>query len=168
MPDFDVSSSRLKMKPYNGDSASQPMSRMGRGPSLDYITYAPGPREVAARNAVGGAAASALRMGSEALNSYALTHWVAKWLENNETKILSKMMEKGDGAFVVQVNYMESDAFETRTYLSRDIYLLGTVPKVSDAGKILTPDLMYGPKMDIQRPNNSIKLRYAYLVGERA
>ncbi|MCF1466166.1 hypothetical protein GOZ89_03865 [Agrobacterium vitis] len=167
MPDFDVSSSRLKMKPFNSNDVSEPMSRMGRGPSLDYITYAPGPREVASRNAVGGAAASVLRMGSEALNSYALTHWAKKWLENNETKILAKLMETGDGAFVVQVNYMESDANETRTYLSRDIYLLGTVPKTSDAGRILTADLMYGPKIDAQRPNNSIKFRYAYLVGER-
>ncbi|MBP1853440.1 hypothetical protein [Rhizobium halophytocola] len=166
MPDFNVESDRLKMRIANPDDQSKAMTRMGRGPSLDYITYAPGPRDVGARNARGGAAAAGLRMAAEAFNSYSLHHWLEKWLENNQGKILEAMMAKGHRAFVVQFNYSENNFAETRSYFPRNAFLAGTVPTAADSGEVLTAQFMYGPKADAIPPNSSTKFRYAYLVGE--
>lgn len=165
MPDFSVSSPQLLVRPAK-QTELPPLKRMGRGPSLDYLTYANGPRQVGARNAVAGGVASFLRMGAEWANEKSLSVWLRKWLENNEQTIVQKLQQHGHRAFVVQVNYAVSDSFEVRHFMGRNIYLLGTVPTTSDVGQILTEQLLYGARVD-EIPRNGTRFQYAYLVGER-
>ncbi len=164
MPNFSTSSDRLQVRPVQQNELP-PIKRMGRGPSFDYLSYENGPRQMATRaNAVGGAA-SLFRMGMEALNERSLGVWLRKWLQNNEATITQKMQQHGHAAFVLQVNYAVSDSFETRQFMARDIYLLGTVPSTKDAGQILTAEKLYGPSVDAI-PNRGTRFQYAYLVGE--
>ncbi|SFU10949.1 hypothetical protein [Mesorhizobium sp. YR577] len=166
MPNFSVSSPKLRVRPL-AEADLAPVKRMGRGPSLEHLTYASGPREFGARNATAGAAAALFRQGSEALNEYALTHALKVWLENNEAKIVAEMSASGSQAFVVQVNYAVTPSFETRVFMGRGIYLLGYAPSRSDVSKILTPERLYGPSVDATPSNRATKYVYAYLVGER-
>lgn len=164
MPNFAASSDKLQVRPVQQNELP-PIKRMGRGPSLDHFTYANGPRQTAMRanGAAGGAAL--FRMGMEALNEKSLNVWLRKWLENNENTIVQKMQQHGHSVFVLQVNYAVSDSFETRQFMSRDIYLLGTLPSTNDVGQILTPQKLYGPSADVT-PNRGTKFQYAYLVGQ--
>lgn len=166
MPNFNVSSSRLHVRPVR-QTELPPNRRMGRGPTFEYLAYRQGPREVGIRGAAGAGAAALFRMGAEAVNEYSLTPWLRTWLKNNEDKIVSQLDAEQHSVFVVQVNYAVAQTFETRAYLARSIHLLGTVPGVDDVDDILTEDLLYGPKVDAIPPNNATRFLYAYLVGVR-
>ncbi|MEO9338549.1 hypothetical protein ABFT80_13990 [Mesorhizobium sp. SB112] len=166
MPNFDVSSQKVHVRPVH-QSELPPLRRMGRGPNLDYMTYASGPRQMGARNARAGARGSALQMVMSAANENSLAVWLKGWLRNNETSIVQQMEAKGHSTFVLQVNYQVSDSFENRVFESRDIYLLGTVPTQNDVGTILTEERLYGPQMDVTPRTKLTKLQYAYLVGRK-
>lgn len=167
MPNFNVSSSRLHLRPAAHSELSPPRRRMARGPSFEYLSYGAGPREFAARNAAAGSAVALFRQGAEALNEYSLTPWLRNWLKKNESSIISQMDEKGHSAFVVQVNYAVANSFETRVFMSRSIHLLGTVQALDDVSAILTPERLYGPKVDEIPPNRVTRFEYEYLVGQR-
>jgi hypothetical protein len=166
VPNFNVSSVKLHVRPVN-ETELPPHPRMGRGPSFEYLTYRRGPREAGARGAAAGGAAALFRMGAEAVNEYSLTPWLRNWLKNNESDIIAELDEKQHSVFIVQVNYAVAYTFETRAFLARDIYLLGTVPTLGNVNDILTADRLYGPKVDAIPPNNATRFQYAYLVGVR-
>ncbi len=164
MVDFSVSSPALQMEPVR-QTDLPPMRRAGRGPSYDYFSYPSGPREFAARNQAMGAAASLFRMFSEKANEMSLTHWLQRWLRNNEANIIREMDTNHHSVFVAQFNYSVTDG-ETRAYMARGAYLLGTVASRGEIGKILTPEVLYGPGMHETLPNGTL-FQMAYLVGGR-
>lgn len=165
MPSFDVSTDSFVVRPVRQDEVV-PVQRMGKGPDLSYMSQADGPRQLNARMAAGGAVAAAFSKISGGVNEYSLTVWLKKWLKANDSKIKQALLEKGHSAFALQVNYAVGNSFGTQMFMSRDIYLLGTAPSSKEIGTILTPELMFGPKID-DVPNNATKFKYAHLVGER-
>ncbi|KQQ55173.1 hypothetical protein ASF69_18820 [Rhizobium sp. Leaf311] len=165
MPNFAVSTGSFTVRPVREDEVV-PVKRMGRGPDLSYLTQADGPRQLNSRMAVGGAVAAVFSQISGGVNEYSLSVWLKKWLKANDAKIKQAMLEKGHSAFAVQVNYAVGNSFGNQMFMSRDIYLLGTAPSAKEIGTVLTPELMFGPKID-DVPNNATKFKYAYLVGER-
>ncbi|MEZ2223275.1 hypothetical protein [Rhizobium sp. RCC_161_2] len=164
MVDFSVSSPALQMEPVR-QTDLPPIRRAGRGPSYDYFSYQSGPREFAARGQAMGAAASLFRMFSEKANEMSLTHWLQRWLRNNEPNIIREMDTNHHSTFVAQFNFSVSDG-ETRVFMARGAYLLGTVASRADVGKILTQDFLYGPRIDAIPPNGTL-FQTAYLVGGR-
>ncbi|MFT4180700.1 MAG: hypothetical protein QM636_02150 [Rhizobium sp.] len=164
MVDFSVSSPALQMEPAR-QTDLPPVKRAGRGPSYDYFSYQSGPREFAARGQAMGAAASLFRMFAEKTNEMSLTHWLKRWLGNNEAHIIREMDTNHHSTFVAQFNYSVSDG-ETRVLMARGAYLLGTVASRADVGKILTPDFLYGPRIDAIPPNGTL-FQTVYLVGGR-
>jgi hypothetical protein len=165
MPNFNVTTSQFRVRPVS-QSELPPVQAMGRGPSLDYLTYANGPRQFNSRMAAGGAVAAAVSSVSAGLNEASLTVWLKNWLKANQVKISEQLLRNNHSVFVIQVNYAVANSFGNRMFLSRDIYLLGTVPTVKQIDTILTADVLYGPKLDAI-PNNATQFQYAYLVGER-
>jgi hypothetical protein len=164
MVDFSVLSPALQMEPVK-QTDLPPVRRAGRGPSYDYFSYQSGPREFAARGQAMGAAASLFRMFSEKANEMSLTHWLQRWLRNNEAHIIRELDINHHSVFVAQFNYSVSDG-ETRVLMARGAYLLGTVPNRADIGKILTPQVLYGPGMHETLPNGTL-FQMVYLVGGR-
>lgn len=65
-----------------------------------------------------------------------------------------------------RLNYAVGNSFGTQVSMSRDNYLVGTVPTIFDASQILSREKMSGPFAD-GIPNHATKYLYAYLVGER-
>lgn len=165
MPNFAVSTDSFSVRPVRQDEVV-PVQRMGKGPDLSYMSLPDGPRQLNARMAAGGALAATVNKVSGGFNEYSLSVWLKKWLKANDAKIKQAMLEKGHSAFAVQVNYAVGNSFGNQMFMSRDIYLLGTAPSAKEIGTILTPELMFGPKID-DVPNNATKFKYAYLVGER-
>lgn len=164
MVDFSVSSPVLKMEPVK-QTDLPPIRRAGRGPSYDYFSWPSGPREYAARNQAAGAFASGLRSVMEKANEMSLTHWLTVWLRDNEAHIIREMDINHHSVFVAQFNYTVTDG-EARTYMARGAYFLGTVASRADIGKILTPEVLYGPSMRETVPNGTL-YQIAYLVGGR-
>ena len=165
MPNFNVTTPQFRVRPVS-QSELPPVQRMGRGPSLDHLTYANGPRQYNNRMAVGGAVAAAVSYVAGGINEASLSVWLKNWLKANQGKINQQLLRNQHSVFIVQVNYAVGNSFGNQMFLSRDIYLLGTVPTTKDVGIILTPDVLYGPQMDAI-PNYATKFQYAYLVGER-
>ena len=166
MPNFAVSTDSFTVRPVRQEEVV-PVQRMGRGPDLSYMSLPDGPRQLNARMAAGGAVAAVFSQISGGLNEGALSVWLRKWLRANDAKIKQALLEKGHSAFALQVNYAVGNSFGNQMFMARDIYLLGTAPSAKDIGSVLTPELMFGPKID-DVPNNATKFKYAYLVGERA
>jgi len=166
MPNFSVSTDSFVVRPVREDEVV-PVKRMGKGPDLSYMSLPDGPRQLNARMAVGGAIAAAVSQVSGGVNEYSLTVWLKKWLAANDARIKQAMLSKGHSAFALQVNYAVGNSFGNQMFMSRDIYLLGTAPSAKEIGSILTPELMFGPKID-DVPNYATKFKYTYLVGERA
>jgi len=164
MVDFSVSSPALQMELVK-QTDLPPARRVGRGPSYDYSSYQSDPREFAAHGKAMGAAASLFRMFSERANEMSLTHWLQRWLHNNEARIIREMDTSEHSAFVAQFNYSVSDG-ETRVLMARGAYLLGSVPNRADIGKILTPQVFYGPSMHETLSNGTL-FQIVYLVGGR-
>lgn len=152
MPNFSVSTDTFTVRPVRQDEVLAPQ-KMGRGPDLSYMSLPDGPRQFNQRAAA-------------ALNEGAISVWLRKWLQANETKIGQALLQHRHNAFALQVNYAVANSFGNQMFLSRDIYLLGTAPTAKDIGTVLTPDVMFGPKADVTT-NYATKLQYAYLVGER-
>lgn len=150
MPNFSVSTDTFTVRPVRQDEVLAPQ-KMGRGPDLSYMSLPDGPRQFNQR---------------AALNEGAISVWLRKWLQANETKIGQALLQHRHNAFALQVNYAVANSFGNQMFLSRDIYLLGTAPTAKDIGTVLTPDVMFGPKADVTT-NYATKLQYAYLVGER-
>ncbi len=165
MPNFSVSTDTFTVRPVRQDEVLAPQ-KMGRGPDLSYMSLPDGPRQFNQRAAVGGAAAAVFSQAAAALNEGAISVWLRKWLQANETKIGQVLLQHRHNAFALQVNYAVANSFGNQMFLSRDIYLLGTAPTAKDIGTVLTPDVMFGPKADVTT-NYATKLQYAYLVGER-
>ncbi|NTJ44611.1 hypothetical protein G6L28_18615 [Agrobacterium larrymoorei] len=165
MPNFAVSTRTFSVRPVKQDEIV-PVQTMRRGPDSSYQSLPDGPRQYNARLAVGGARAAVVSQAMGMANEHSLSVWLKKWLDVNETKIQEALLSNGHSAFALQVNYAVGNSFGNRMFMSRDIYLLGTVPTKADIGTILTNELMFGPKVDAV-PNNATKFQYAYLVGER-
>ncbi len=165
MPNFSVSTDTFTVRPVRQDEVLAPQ-KMGRGPDLSYMSLPDGPRQFNQRAALGGAAAAVFSQAAAALNEGAISVWLRKWLQANETKIGQALLQHRHNAFALQVNYAVANSFGNQMFLSRDIYLLGTAPTAKDIGTVLTPDVMFGPKADVTT-NYATKLQYAYLVGER-
>lgn len=165
MPDFAVSTDFFVVRPVRQEEVI-PVQRMGRGPDSSYMSLPDGPRQFNSRMAAGGAVAAAFSQISSGVNEYSLSVWLKKWLKAHDAKIRQAMMEKGHGAFALQVNYAIGNSFGNQVFMSRDIYLLGTAPTAKEIGTVLTPEVMFGPKID-DVPNYATKFKYAYLVGER-
>jgi hypothetical protein len=165
MPNFSVQSDKLIVRPVQ-QSDIEPPKGMKKGPDLRYMTLPDGPRQFNDRMQRGGAVAAAVQYAATSLNEASVSVWVRKWLQAHEVEIQEKMLKQGHGAFVLQVNYAVGNSFGTQVFMSRDIYLLGTIPMTTDAKQILTPEKMFGPQVDAI-PNNATKYRYAYLIGQR-
>lgn len=165
MPNFSVQSEKLIVRPVRQNDI-EPSRGMKRGPDLRYMTLPDGPRQFNDRAQRGGAVAAAVQFASSTLNEASLSVWLRKWLEARQVSIQEEMLKKGHGAFVLQVNYAIGNSFGSQVYMSRDIYLLGTVPTTADAKDILTPEKLFGPSVDAI-PNNATKYQYAYLIGQR-
>lgn len=165
MPNFSVSSKKLIVRPVQNYDL-QPVSGMKRGPDLQYMTLPDGPRQFNERSQMAGAAAAAVQYAATTINEASLSVWVRKWLQAHEVSIQEEMLKKAHGAFVLQVNYAVGNSFGTRVFMSRDIYLLGTVPTTAEASEILTPQKLFGPSADVT-PNYATKYHYAYLIGQR-
>ena len=165
MPNFNVTTPQFRVRPVSQNELP-PVQGMRRGPSLEYLTYANGPRQYNSRMAAGGAVAAAVSYISGGINEASLSVWLKNWLKANQGKINQQLLRNQHSVFIVQVNYAVGNSFGNQMFLSRDIYLLGTVPTTKDVGTILTPDVLYGPQVDAI-PNYATKFQYAYLVGER-
>lgn len=165
MPNFAVSTDSFVVRPVRQEEVI-PVQRMGKGPDTSYMSLPDGPRQFNSRMAAGGAVAAVFSQISGGVNEYSLSVWLKKWLKANDAKIKQALLQKGHGAFALQVNYAIGNSFGNQVFMSRDIYLLGTAPKAEEIGSVLTPELMFGPKID-DVPNYATKFKYAYLVGER-
>lgn len=165
MPNFAVSTDSFVVRPVREDEVV-PAQRMGKGPDSSYMSLPDGPRQFNSRMAAGGAVAAVFSQISGGVNEYSLSVWLKKWLKANDAKIKQALLQKGHGAFALQVNYAIGNSFGNQVFMSRDIYLLGTAQSGKEIGTVLTPELMFGPKID-DVPNNATKFKYAYLVGER-
>jgi len=165
MPNFNLQSQKLIVRPAQATDVAKPAG-MKRGPDLSYMTLPDGPRQFNERMQMGGAVAAAVQYASKTINETSLSVWVRKWLQAHEASIQEEMLKKGHGAFVLQVNYSLGNSFGSQVFMSRDIYLLGTVPSTADASQILTQEKLFGPSVDAT-PNYATKYLYAYLVGER-
>lgn len=165
MPNFAVSTDSFVVRPVRQDEVV-PVQRMGKGPDSSYMSLPDGPRQFNSRMAAGGAVAAVFSQISGGVNEYSLSVWLKKWLKANDAKIKQALLQKGHGAFALQVNYAIGNSFGNHVFMSRDIYLLGTAQSGKEIATVLTPELMFGPKID-DVPNNATKFKYAYLVGER-
>ena len=165
MLDFNISSRNFRLRPIVQADVPPPSS-MKRAPSYDYFSMASGPRQYNARLSRHQARGAALQYVASAVNQRSVTGGVSLWLKNQEQTIRKSLQDNGHSAFVVQVNYAVSDATGNQTFMLRSVHLLGTVPTSADAGRILTPETLYGPQMDATPSNASICHLYVYLLGE--
>ncbi|KGM31634.1 hypothetical protein [Inquilinus limosus] len=167
MPSLSAETPRLTLQQIDAYELIPRPKRMARAPSFDYGT-GPDQNRYFSRAQTMGNVAGLMLQGMEYLNEKGLGHALKIWLRNNEPAIIANLQAQGAKAFVVCMTYWTwiEGGTATRVYEYNGAYILGYAASArpDDIGKVLTPEMVYGPKASPIR--SGATFADTYLIGQ--
>jgi hypothetical protein len=165
MSSVSAETPRLKLEQIDAYALVSRPQTAGRAPSFDY-GRGPDQNRFISRGQTMGNAASLLLQASVYLNEKSLSHALQVWLRTKEPVIIAQLRAQKAKAFVACMTYWTwIDPAGTRGYEYEASYVIGYAASAApaDIAKVLTPEVVYGPKASPIRSGSS--LAETYLIG---